>query len=313
MHRPMPVFLHTTRRIRAPFFLVSALLLAALAFSIPLAQAATPTPSSVEDRYAVMNGARLHYTNQGTGPDAVVFLHGWSCDASFWRAQAQAEAGSHRVLALDLIGFGKSDAPHVEYTQDLLADGVAAVLDQAGVRRAVLVGHSMGLAVAKRFMERHPGRTAGLFIVDGAYVDLPKDAAQAEGFKLLIQNPVAKSPEGWRSFVTGFVKPMLADSTPPEARAEVMTSMLNTPQHVAQSSMLHFLEPGGWNNTVVNVPVHAVYATSQLEGLTPRAFLSRVFPQLAYEQWNNTGHFIMFDQSGRLTAAIRSFVRQVLR
>jgi len=288
------------------------LLLLGLTFAAPCFAAA---PSQgFEDRYAPFSAGRVHYQSRGAGPDAVVLIHGWSCDATFWQAQAEALGAGRRVLTLDLIGFGKSDAPEREYTQDLLAESVLAVLNDAGVRRAVLVGHSMGLSVAKRFMERHPGRAVGLFIVDGAYVDLPKDQLQVEAFKLMLMSPVAQTPEGWREFVKGFVAPMLVDSTPAAAREKVLSSMLSTPRHVAVSSMQNFLGPEGWNDTVVNVPVHAVYATSQIdEGQNPRVFLSRVFPQLRYEQWGSTGHFIMFDQTGRLTASIRSFVEKVLR
>lgn len=297
---------------RLLFRLAAPLMLCAILGSAFFISEASASTTPVQDRYAPFLGQRVHYTNQGAGPDAVVFIHGWSCDASFWQDQAQAVAAGRRVLAVDLIGFGKSDAPQREYTQDLLAESVAAVLNDAGVRRAVLVGHSMGLAVSKRFMERHPGRAVGLFIVDGAYVDLPKDQMQVEGFKVLLNNPLAQTPDGWREFVRGFVAPMLVDSTPPAAREKVLASMLGTPRHVALSSMLNFLDPESWNNSPVNVPVKAVYATSQLEGQTPRPYLAKVFPQLSYEQWDNTGHFIMFDQSGRLTSAIKAFVHRVM-
>jgi len=218
-----------------------------------------------------------------------------------------------RVLAVDLLGFGKSDAPEVEYTQDLLAKSLAATLDAAGVRRALLVGHSMGLAVAKRYIETHPGRVAGLFIVDGAYMDLPKDAPRAHAMLKTLDAPETQTPAGWHKFVTGFVTPMFSPSTPPEARAKIMATMLGAPRHVGMSALRNFLLPGAWSPAPLALPVRAVYAGKLMRGEGVQDYLASVFPQLAYEEWDDTGHFIMFDQAERLNGAVALFAAQVLQ
>lgn len=287
------------------------LLLPVLLLSLVLGSGAAQ--AAAQDGYAQVDKARVHYVSLGQGPDAVVFLHGWNCDLTFWQSQTAALNQERRVVALDLLGFGKSDAPQVEYTQDLLAKSLAAVLDAAGVSRAVLVAHSMGLSVAKRYIETHPDRVAGLFIVDGAYVNLPKEAAEARNLLKVLDAPATQTPAGWHSFVTGFVTPMFRPSTPPEAREKILATMLNAPRHVAQSSMRHFLKPGGWTSERVDIPVRAVYAGPEARAQGAAEYLATVFPQLAYEEWEDTGHFIMFDQAERLNAAIALFAAQVLR
>lgn len=296
------------RRIASTFFRCLACQCALLALVAGAAQAAAP-----QQFYTNSGSARVHYVNQGSGPEAVVFIHGWGCDLTFWQAQTAALSQERRVLALDLLGFGKSDAPGVEYTQDLLAKSLAAVLDAAGVQRAVLVAHSMGLSVAKRYIDTHPDRVAGLFIVDGAYVNLPKDEAQVQVFREMLAKPETGTPKGWRHFVSGFVGPMLTPSTSIQAREKILSAMQGAPIHVAKSSMLHFMEPGGWSSATATVPVRAVYAAGPSEGRDVRGYLSTVFPGMAYEEWDNTGHFIMFDQSERLSAAIALFAAQVLQ
>jgi pimeloyl-ACP methyl ester carboxylesterase len=57
--------------------------------------------------YALLDGARVHYQNYGDGPTAVVFVHGWACDASFWRSQVNKVAKKWRVIALDLPSMVK--------------------------------------------------------------------------------------------------------------------------------------------------------------------------------------------------------------
>lgn len=262
---------------------------------------------------AELDGARIHFISQGKGSDAVVFLHGWNCDATFWQAQMAAVSKTRRVVALDLIGFGKSDAPERDYTQELFAQSLGAVLDAAGVARAVLVVHSMGLSVAKGYIDAHPERVAGLFIVDGVYMDLPKNEARAQGMRAMLAKPEYDTDAGWRQFVAGFVQPMFSAATPAKARQKILSTMQNAPRHVAKSSMLHYLAPGSWNPAPAELPARAVYSVGMAKNMDVRENLPHIFPQVEIEEWDGCGHFIMFDQPGRLSTAISRFAGQTLR
>src|SRR5258706_16484654 len=85
------------------------------------------------------DGAKVHYESYGKGKDAVVFIHGWTCDTTFWRGQAPIYE-THRALLIDLPGHGQSAKPDVPYTQERFARAVEAVMRPAGGRRAGLVG-----------------------------------------------------------------------------------------------------------------------------------------------------------------------------
>jgi len=269
--------------------------------------------AATQHGFAELDGARIHYLNQGQGPDAVVFVHGWSCDASFWAAQMTAVSKTRRVVALDLIGFGESDAPEREYTQELLARSLGAVLDAAGIKRAVLVGHSMGLSVAKRYIDAHPERVAGLFIVDGVYMELPKNEARAQGLRTVLAKPENDTDAGWRRFVAGFVQPMFGAATPAPARQKILDAMQGTPRHAARGSMLHYLSPGSWNPALAELPTRAVYSEGMAKNMGVRENLPQIFPRLEIEEWDGCGHFIMFDQATRLNQAIARFAGQTLR
>ncbi len=71
-------------------------------------------------RFAKLDGTRIHYQSYGTGKQAVVFIHGWTCDLTFWRLQAPVYE-KRRSLLIDLPGHGLSDKPEIAYTQELVA------------------------------------------------------------------------------------------------------------------------------------------------------------------------------------------------
>ncbi len=92
------------------------------------------------------DGARLHVEVHGEeGAPAVVLAHGWTCSTAFWAAQVRALAATHRVVAYDQRGHGRSPAARTHSTT-ALADDLVAVLEAALVpgERAVVAGHSMG-------------------------------------------------------------------------------------------------------------------------------------------------------------------------
>jgi non-heme chloroperoxidase len=97
--------------------------------------------------------------NTASSPCAVVLMSGWPLSADSWddQAMALAEAG-HRVISYDRRGFGRSSQPFGGYDYDTLADDLAAVIDQTGVRDVSLMGFSMGGGEVARYMSRHDGR-----------------------------------------------------------------------------------------------------------------------------------------------------------
>src|SRR5438132_5903479 len=72
----------------------------------------------IPSRYAKLGDVKVHYKSVGEGKKAVVLVHGWSSDLTFWSAQLPALDGKVRVILIDLPGHGKSDRPQVEYTID---------------------------------------------------------------------------------------------------------------------------------------------------------------------------------------------------
>ena len=106
---------------------------------------------------ASVDGAEIHWTLTGSGGQTVMFVHGWTCDETAWSAQVPAVSGKYRVITLDLPGHGRSGSPASgKFSMSLFAGAVEAVRSEAGVDRAVLVGHSMGVPVIRETVDRFP-------------------------------------------------------------------------------------------------------------------------------------------------------------
>src|SRR5262249_33809666 len=109
--------------------------------------------------FAKVDGHKVHYKSLGEGKTALVLVHGWTCDLTVWRFQVPALEGKVHVLLIDLPGHGQSDKPKIEYTMDLFARAIDAVMKDAGVEEAVLAGHSMGTPVVRQFYRLYPKKT----------------------------------------------------------------------------------------------------------------------------------------------------------
>ena len=103
---------------------------------------------SFQSRTVTIDRVNLHYLCGGTGPP-LVLVHGLGSSASVeFHYNLEALAAQHRVFAIDLPGFGRSDKPVLAYTIDLFVRAVSDLMTSEGVERAAVMGVSMGGRVA---------------------------------------------------------------------------------------------------------------------------------------------------------------------
>lgn len=117
-----------------------------------------PRVDGVTHRQVRARGIEFHIAEAGSGEDVVLCLHGWPQHWYEWRHLMPALADRHRVLALDLRGFGWSDAPRDGYEKENMATDVLAVLDELGLERVQLVGHDWGAWLGFLLCLRAPQR-----------------------------------------------------------------------------------------------------------------------------------------------------------
>lgn len=213
---------------RLVFQLVGLLVLLVQAGSI---RAGPDWPGIVESA----DGVTIAYEVSGEGDPTLVLIHGWSCDARYWRAQVPHLSRNHRVVAIDLAGHGHSGLGREAYSMHAFGQDVNAVLDELQVKQAILIGHSMGGPVSVAAATAEPGRVVGIIGVD-TFQMVGQAMSEAEAGSW-VEPLRADFPRGARAFVAG----MFSDATDSHLRDWVIADMASAPPAVAISAMEHML------------------------------------------------------------------------
>jgi pimeloyl-ACP methyl ester carboxylesterase len=245
--------------------------------------------------------ARVHYKSYGKGNEALVLIHGWSCTLDYWRDSIPDLAKRNRVIAIDLPGHGWSDKPEVTYSMDLFARAVEAVMRDAKVKRAVLVGHSMGTPIARQFYRKYPEKTLGIVIVDGSLRPFG-DKKLMETFLAGFRGPNYK--EAGKQMFAGMAGPNLS----PEIRGLIQASFLNTPQHVLVSAMEGMADESIWGADKINVAVLAYMAKSPFWPPDTEQFYRGLAPNLDFQMLEGVGHFLMMEKPKEFNAAVVAYL-----
>ena len=153
--------------LRASFFALVLLMSGCISFH---AGAMPGEPTSAT--FMTIDGVRMRYVDEGEG-SPVVLIHGFASSIENWTAVMPAlVADGHRVIAMDLHGFGWTDRAEGDYSSESQARLVLALMDRLGVTRADLVGHSYGAGVTLQMALLEPGRVQRIALYDAwAYSD----------------------------------------------------------------------------------------------------------------------------------------------
>ena len=137
------------------------------ALVISVAGSAAGILDRVTHGYTDSNGVKIHHASLGEGP-LVVMIHGFPDYWYTWRHQMAGLSETHRVVALDLRGYNRSDKPKgvANYDVSLIVEDVAAIVRDFKQDSAVIVGHDWGGAIAWRFAMTHPEMTRKLIILN---------------------------------------------------------------------------------------------------------------------------------------------------
>lgn len=147
--------------------LIALLCSACRATPIPVTQR-YPAGTAFQAHYLTLDGTRIRYIDAGRGVP-VIFLHGLGASVYAWRKNlAPVESAGFRVIAFDNRGFGSSEKPATGYSNEAYAHLVTTLMDSLELPDAVLVGHSMGGAIAAEVAIAFPRRVRGLVLIDAA-------------------------------------------------------------------------------------------------------------------------------------------------
>ena len=252
-------------------------------------------------KWAKLDNNRIHYYDVGNSKakKALVLIHGWTCNADFWKESLNAFPG-YRVIALDLPGHGQSDKPKISYSMEYFARSVDAVMKDAGVKHAVLAGHSMGTPIAREFYRLHPDRTRGIIVVDGALKTFfPKTFADTF---------IGQLRANYRENSAKFVDGMAVVITDEALRKQIRATMLAAPDYVAISAMEGMTDERIWKEDKIDVPVLAVMAPSPFWPADVKDIYASIAPNIDFQMWSGVSHFLHMEKPREFNEQVTSFI-----
>ena len=254
-------------------------------------------------RAASVDGLKVHSSSVGAGA-TLVFVHGWTCDASSWSGQIDAFAKQYRVITLDLPGHGQSESPRDgKFSMDLFARAVEAVRSEARADRIVLIGHSMGAPVIRQYARLYPDRVAGLVAVDG-----PLDLRGFPPPQLAQGPPPMTGPEGLRMRET-LIRSMFVADTAPALQEHILKMMLGAPEATAVGAMTAMFDPSLSSTDVIRAPALAVYAGTAQPGDVAK--IRELYPSYEAKQLAGTGHFLMMEKPAEFNRELTAFLTKI--
>jgi pimeloyl-ACP methyl ester carboxylesterase len=254
----------------------------------------------MRDTVVSPDGISIAYELHGAEGRPLVFVHGWSCDRSYWREQAEHFAGRHRVVTVDLAGHGESGLGRESWTMPAYGEDVVAVIEKLGLEDVVLIGHSMGGDVVAEAAVRLPGRVSGLVWVD-VYSRLgqPKSREQLEEF-------AAPFREDFATKTREFVRQMFVPESDPEVVEWVVADMSAAPPKIALDELVHARGNDGAilerlrELTVPVVAINPEHWPTDVEGLRAWGVETVLMP--------GVGHFPMLEDPGRFNRLLADVV-----
>ena len=236
---------------------------------------------------------------RGTGGVPVLFAHSFAGDRSHWESALEHLQLQRRVVAFDFRGHGNSPPAAGRYSYDELAKDAGAVADAADLDRFVLVGHSMGAAIATEYAAMNPQRVKALILVDppprpGA---IPPDQLQ-QIHDALEKDPYAVVEQFW-------TQQMFIDARP-EVRQRLLASLRKLPRNAT-------IELTREAFAVDSSLALGRYPGTKFAIVTPRndtpLSLHNVVPDVKHAVVKGTGHWIHLDDPDGFNRTLDEFLR----
>jgi pimeloyl-ACP methyl ester carboxylesterase len=280
---------------------------AVLAIAVALCVCGCESRSNVQPFASAISadGVQIAYAVYGSATEpTVVFVHGWCCDSRYWYKQIPYFSKKFHVVTLDLAGHGNSGFGRKIYTTEAFGQDVAAVLRQLNVKRAILVGHSMGGEVILYAAKIAPERVIGLIAVD-TLEDL--GMVYPDEVKSKIYDPIAANfvPE-----VQKFVRTMFPANADKLLVDTVARDMSSAPPEVALSSMKEYFKVSDPELVEgLAVPLKSVNADlwpTNVEGN------KKLVPSYEMALMKGHGHFIMLEAPDEFNMLLERMIGRIL-
>ena len=250
------------------------------------------------------DGVPIHYSVQGKGEPALVFIHCGSCDRNVWENQVPVFAKSHQVITIDLPGHGESGQGRKNWSIESYANDVNTVITKLKLKRVILIGSSMGGPIALEANRRSPDRVVGIVPVDTLHnVETKLDPK-------VLDNVIAQLRANYQVAITGFMNQLLfSQSTPAAVKSRMISEATARPPELAIAILEGILKyDSAPALREVKVPIRAINSD-----MTPTNLeVNRKYaPQFDTAIIKGSGHYPMLEHPARFNELLAEFIRKL--
>lgn len=257
----------------------------------------------VLDSTTSADGLQICYEVWGNKGRPLVFVHGWGGDRSYWHHQVAELSRDYRVVAIDLGGHGHSALGREDWTMQAYGGDVAAVVEQLGLRKVILIGHSMGGAVNIEAARRLGRRVTALIGVD-TYQDLEHRFTKKQ-----IETLLVSFRDAFEESTKHFVRSLFPESGDWTLAEDVATDMALTSPEVGVSSLENL-----WGYDAVSalkdvrVPIHCINSAMAETNVESNRRHVRTFE---VELMTGVGHFPHLEDPAGFNERLRKVINQL--
>jgi pimeloyl-ACP methyl ester carboxylesterase len=257
-----------------------------------------------------LSDTRLFYTDQGAG-QPLLLVHGYTCDSTDWTWVIPELLERFRVIAYDHRGAGRS-GPAGDHSMASQVEDLVSVIEHVGSPPPIVMGHSMGGAIASSLAVERPDVARAIVVLDPPYAAEPEVAAMADGMKPALQT------QGAAETVKAFFRAIgYTEETP-----EWLKILVERRIDALSPDMLHASFVGMWDHTggiarrpVADAylsrrscPVLAIHSSRQMSDYEQSTFRD---PRSRAVDWTGPGHWLQVERPTEVATAVIDWVTDV--
>jgi len=263
---------------------------------VPTGPASGPGVATAPD------GVSIAYTVSGKGSPALVFVHGWMCDQTYWAAQATSFSETHTVVTIDLAGHGESGMEREGWPLMALGADVEAVVEALDLDPVILIGHSMGGPVVLEAARLMPERVIGVVGVD-TLQDADHEYDPEEVAPLL-----AEFESDFPSTCRGLVASMFLEDADPALVERIAADMSAGQPEIGIALLREYIDydaAATFTTVPAAIPIRCINSTMHATNIEGNRAYHEDFEVVTVE---GVGHFLMIEQPEEFNAVLEQVI-----
>ncbi|NDP26629.1 MAG: alpha/beta hydrolase [Flavobacterium sp.] len=266
-------------------------------------------PVKGHDLAVNVNGLNLLYDDVGEGLIPIVFLHGFPFDKTMWKEQLDFLKTTHRAIACDIRGFGKSTDEESHLSMDLFANDLILFIDKLGLEKVIICGLSMGGYIALNAIKRFPSRFQALILCDTQCI---ADSYEAKVKRYKTIGDIKEY--GVTNFNEGFIKNVFhkdSITNKPELVEQLRNVVFANSQHSITQGLVALAERSETCSILDEITIPTLIICGNEDAITPldeSKFMNKQIKGSVLHIINNAGHVSNLEEPAQFNKYLYNFL-----